>query len=211
MLKSDIKYSLVTEERDSVWSLRDKYKDTVIIWIYTSRDKETKIATYFYLIECNGHKKLSTRNIYGISLNQAMIQGMIDAMSNLDPSFISGNKKVSFITSRHVGFQGAIQGKGKNASSIQLIFDLALKKEYDITEVYCKGGEILIAMYLEYHDTSGEISRAYERQEGEKNVRREAAEASYEMCLGKVISLLKKNNVEQKIINEVQQIRPYNN
>ena len=192
-----VEYNYEMQQNISASELREQYKDGVIVWLNASGGfANGGNGCYRCALDYKGSVKYMEKDLSGTTANQAMIKGAIDAISRITMS-----KRIFLISPTQLGFLGAFKGKGVNSQYLQDLLSLINQKQCQLTEVQFING-------------ADEIKRLLRQYAPNKKVFDEKKDYKliiYEDCLKNVVRVLERNMVDQNVIEEIKNLKPWIN
>lgn len=197
----EIGYDLEIQENITIQELRKQYWEGIIIWINASgTSPEGKPGEYRCVMDFHGKIKYLEKELPGATANQAMIHGAIDAVNCIQKPM-----RVFLCAPAALGYESAFKGKGVNSDLLQELFKMLLKKGCQVTEVRYTGGADLIRKHVlscnPDHTKLDELNK--KEQQGRDYYRTKI----YGECIEKVVAVLKKNHIDDSVIQEILQIK----
>ena len=203
--RQSIGYELELWENSDIDNLVDVHEDDVLVWVTGSADMSHG-GHARYVIEYKGKKRFTNLTIdEDVTANQAYIKGILHAVSR-----ITKPSRICVITAATLGFEMAFKGKGANASLMKELYSLLTEKACQLTEVRFSKGAGMIKAYI--NEASG--SDFYQKEEKRKELEKKDHISSYkrqvyEECLAKVCKVLKANDIDEAVIEQVMEIKSF--
>lgn len=193
-----------TRENIGVEDIRKEYADGIIIWLSGSgTSPEGKPGAYRCALDYRGHVKYLEKKLPGVTANQAMIRGAIDALE-----CINKPSRIFLVTPTALGFASGFKGKGPNAALIQQLCESISLKDCCLTEVqFINGADAIKRFVYSCQPSKAQMELLEKKQEEKRQYQGNYyKEKYYEECLTKVVQVLTERGVEQEIIDEVKGI-----
>ena len=199
--EKEIGYDLEIQENITIEELRRQYWEGIMIWLNASgASPEGKGGAYRCVMDFHGNVKYMEKELPGATANQAMIQGAIDAVSCVQKPM-----RVFICAPTALGYESAFKGKGVNSGLMQELFKLLLKKGCQVTEVRFTGGADLLRRYVLSCDPGHtKLDELNKKEQQGKNYYQTKI---YGECIEKVVAVLKKNHIDDFVIQEIMQIK----
>lgn len=193
--QNDIDFEFDVQENISTIELRKLYEDGIIIWLNSSGGSANgEPGCYRCALDYRGSAKYMEKELPGATANQAMIQGAIDAVTRITIA-----KRVFLIAPVKLGFAHAFKGKGVNCQYLQNLLSLIKQKQCQLTEV----------QFINGADEIKRLLRQYAPNKKVFDEKKDYKQVIYEDCLKKVVCVLERNMVDQSVIDEVKNLKPW--
>ena len=196
-----VDYIYDDHDYDSFDEIEKRYYDNVIIWVVGSLRYGDDFASYYVLMQYKEHKDFMYGRVIDATPNQAALVGVKKALEKMNKPMT-----VCVVDTTLLGFKGALRGKGVNCEYALSVFDVLLEKRCRMIEVCWRKLSPKLKPYILKNDIE-DVSKRYDIltniDEGKRNYR----DKIYCECISKVEDILKKNNVDKKIIDQVLQLK----
>lgn len=187
--QTDIGYAEEIIENMPVEDIRDVYEDSLLLWLCGSGSGPSHSGgSYYCVMDYKGRTKFLEGEVYGASVNAALIAGFHQAMESLKKPV-----NILLLTPCPLGFHAGFRGKGPNAEKLQAALALIKEKGCTLTASVIPGG--LIKQFV--------MEQGGKPQEPKENKYKKII---YRECLEKVCRLLQENQVDPAVIQQVREI-----
>ena len=203
--KSDVSYELEEMENTSFEHILQLHRDDVVIVATGSgangigHKASYKIGMFY-----QERNRFYCRQLNDESAQKAMIIGVIDCIKD-----IPDGVRVCVVSSTHLGFEGAMKGKGTNCELNQQCLIGFKEKKCTFTEIRCKGmcDDLNKAVIKLSGNKKLENNYVPKKQRKEHYVG-EYKKQVIEECLNSVIEALLEENVDERIIERIRGMKP---
>lgn len=205
----EINYESELIDNITIEDIKNNYSDGFIIWLHGSgASDESGTSTYKCVLEYKSNLMFFSGKIDGNSPNRAMIEGAIEAVGHVNLP-----KRIYIIAPTQLGYLGAFKGKGVNGERLQELFEKVKEKNCFLTEVCIASGGDMLKKYTgnSQNVKDEKCSKSYIENSINRNMAASEKQNRYKRmiyneCVSKVISILSKYSVDEKIINEINEI-----
>lgn len=189
--QADVEYSEEIIENLSVEQIRDIYSDSLLLWMCGSGSGAGHPNGNFYCVmDYRGNTKFMEGEVFGASVNAAMIEGLRQAVISLKKPI-----PVLLLTPCPLGFVAGFRGKGPNGEGIQAVLEAMKEKGCTLTTSVITGD--LIKQFV--MQQGGKVTESRETK---------YKKVIYRECLGKVCGILQQNGVAPEVIDRVRAVSP---
>ena len=199
-MKADYIYD--DHDYDSFEDIEKRYYDNVIIWVAGSSPYGEDFSAYYVLLQYKEHKEFMYGRVKEATPNQAALIGVKKALEKMNKPMT-----VCVVDTTLLGFKGAKRGKGINCEYALSAFDVLIEKHCKMIEVCWGKSSPKLKHYIIENDIEN-VSKSNDIYTSIDDGKKYYKDRIYTECISKVEKILKDNNVDKKIIDEVLQIKP---
>ena len=185
----------------SLEEIEKHYYGSVIIWVSGSLKNGEDFSSYYVLLQYKEHKEFMYGRVKEATPNQAALIGVKKALEKMNKPMT-----VCVVDTTLLGFKGAMRGEGINCEYVLSVFDVLIEKRCKMIEVCWGKSTPKLKRYIMKNDIEN-VSKRNDIYTSIKKKKKNYKDKIHKECISKVENILKMNNVDEKIINQVLKIK----